>query len=160
MLLDVHPVAAILIAGPIGALVAIPVAALMFRLRGAYFAIGTWVIAEVFRLLASQISALGGGSGISLPASVVVAMTEDGEEFAHALLQQTQDKRLRERRFDQLGQAFGKGLFDAASLADRTRPRANCSLAVAAREHQLVFSAAAFRTGFQREISVLSRFAR
>jgi len=83
MLLDVHPVAAILIAGPIGALVAIPVAALIFRLRGAYFAIGTWVIAEVFRLLASQISALGGGSGISLPASVVIAMapTRQAREF-------------------------------------------------------------------------------
>ena len=46
----------------------------MFRLRGAYFAIGTWVVAEVFRLLASQVSALGGGSGVSLPASVVLAM--------------------------------------------------------------------------------------
>ncbi len=74
ILLDVHPIAAILIAGPIGALVAVPVAALIFRLRGAYFAIGTWVVAEVFRLLASQISVLGGGSGISLPAAVVVAM--------------------------------------------------------------------------------------
>ena len=42
--------------------------ALIFRLRGHYFAIGTWVVAEVFRLLASQVSALGGGSGISLPA--------------------------------------------------------------------------------------------
>jgi branched-chain amino acid transport system permease protein len=70
----VHPIIAILIAGPIGALVAVPVAALIFRLRGAYFAIGTWVVAEVFRLLASQVSVLGGGSGISLPASVVVAM--------------------------------------------------------------------------------------
>jgi len=74
MLLDVHPIAAIPIAGVIGALVAIPVAALIFRLRGAYFAIGTWVVAEVFRLLAAQISVLGGGSGISLPASVVQAM--------------------------------------------------------------------------------------
>jgi branched-chain amino acid transport system permease protein len=74
MLLDVPPIAAILIAGPLGALVAIPVAALIFRLRGAYFAIGTWVVAEVFRLLASQISVLGGGSGISLPAAVVIAM--------------------------------------------------------------------------------------
>jgi branched-chain amino acid transport system permease protein len=74
ILLGVHPIAAILIAGPIGALVAVPVAALIFRLRGAYFAIGTWVVAEVFRLLASQISVLGGGSGISLPAAVVVAM--------------------------------------------------------------------------------------
>ena len=74
ILLGVHPIAAILIAGPIGALIAIPVAALIFRLRGAYFAIGTWVVAEVFRLLASQVSVLGGGSGISLPAAVVVAM--------------------------------------------------------------------------------------
>ena len=74
ILVDVHPVPAILVAGPIGALVAIPVAALIFRLHGAYFAIGTWVVAEVFRLLASQISVLGGGSGISLPAAVVIAM--------------------------------------------------------------------------------------
>jgi branched-chain amino acid transport system permease protein len=74
ILFGIHPIAAILIAGPVGALIAIPVAALIFRLRGAYFAIGTWVVAEVFRLLASQISVLGGGSGISLPAAVVVAM--------------------------------------------------------------------------------------
>jgi branched-chain amino acid transport system permease protein len=74
ILAGVHPIAAILIAGPAGALVAVPVAALIFRLRGAYFAIGTWVVAEVFRLLVSQISLLGGGSGISLPASVVIAM--------------------------------------------------------------------------------------
>jgi branched-chain amino acid transport system permease protein len=51
-----------------------PVAGLMFRLRGHYFAIGTWVVAEVFRLIASQISALGGGSGISLPAGIVTSM--------------------------------------------------------------------------------------
>lgn len=74
ILADVHPIAAVFIAGPIAAVVSIPVAALTFRLRGAYFAIGTWVVAEVFRLLASQISVLGGGSGISLPASVVIAM--------------------------------------------------------------------------------------
>jgi branched-chain amino acid transport system permease protein len=74
MLLDVNPILAIFIAGPVGALVAVPVALLIFRLRGAYFAIGTWVVAEVFRLLASQVSVLGGGSGISLPASVVLAM--------------------------------------------------------------------------------------
>jgi branched-chain amino acid transport system permease protein len=50
------------------------VAGLMFRLRGHYFAIGTWVVAEVFRLIASQISVLGGGSGVSLPAGIVTAM--------------------------------------------------------------------------------------
>ena len=45
-------------------------AALVFRLQGAYFAIGSWVIAEVFRLIAAQVTVLGGGSGISLPAQV------------------------------------------------------------------------------------------
>lgn len=74
---DVHPILAIPIAGVIAAVLSIPVAGLLFRLRGHYFAIGTWVVAEVFRLLASQISALGGGSGISLPASIVIAMAPD-----------------------------------------------------------------------------------
>ena len=74
MLGGIHPIAAILVAGPIAALVAVPVAMLIFRLRGAYFAIGTWVVAEVFRLIASQVSVMGGGSGISLPASIVIAM--------------------------------------------------------------------------------------
>lgn len=79
----VHPLAAIPLAGIVGAVVALPVAALMFRLRGHYFAIGTWVVAEVFRLLASQISVLGGGSGISLPAGIVIAMapTRQMREF-------------------------------------------------------------------------------
>ncbi len=63
---------AIPIAGMIAAAVAIPVAVLVFRLRGHYFAIGTWIVAEVFRLLASQVSVLGGGSGISLPAAIVI----------------------------------------------------------------------------------------
>lgn len=83
ILAGVHPIAAIFIAGPIAAAVSIPVAALTFRLRGAYFAIGTWVVAEVFRLLASQVSVLGGGSGVSLPAAAVIAMapTRQAREF-------------------------------------------------------------------------------
>ena len=74
ILAGIHPLLAVPVAGAVAAIVALPVAALMFRLRGHYFAIGTWVVAEVFRLSASQISALGGGSGISLPASIVTAM--------------------------------------------------------------------------------------
>ncbi len=70
----VHPVVAILMAGVFAALIAIPVATLVFRLRGAYFAIGTWVVAEVFRLSFAQVSSLGGGSGTSLPASVIKSM--------------------------------------------------------------------------------------
>lgn len=64
--------AAIPIAGCLAALLALPVAGLLFRLRGSYFAIGSWVVAEVMRLLASQATALGGGSGLSLPTRVVL----------------------------------------------------------------------------------------
>ena len=74
ILAGVPPLWAIPAAGLIGAVAAVPVAALVFRLRGHYFAIGTWVIAEVFRLLASQVSALGGGSGTSLPSGIVLAI--------------------------------------------------------------------------------------
>jgi branched-chain amino acid transport system permease protein len=74
ILLGISPLWAIPLSGVIAAAVAVPVAALVFRLRGHYFAIGTWIVAEVFRLLASQVSLLGGGSGTSLPAAVIVAM--------------------------------------------------------------------------------------
>jgi branched-chain amino acid transport system permease protein len=69
-----HPIAAIVVAGLLGALIAIPAAVLIFRLRGAYFAIGTWVVAEVFRLSFAQVSALGGGSGSSLPVGIVKSL--------------------------------------------------------------------------------------
>jgi branched-chain amino acid transport system permease protein len=77
------PLWAIPLAGLLSGVVAIPVAALVFRLRGHYFAIGTWIIAEVFRLTASQVSPLGGGSGTSLPAAMVVAIapTRQWREF-------------------------------------------------------------------------------
>jgi branched-chain amino acid transport system permease protein len=74
MLGGVHPLAAIPLAGVAAAIIAVPVAALIFRLRGHYFAIGTWVVAEVFRLLAAQTAALDGGSGTSLPAAVVLSI--------------------------------------------------------------------------------------
>jgi branched-chain amino acid transport system permease protein len=61
------PVAAILLGGVAGLVLAIPMAFFAFRLQGAYFAIGTWVIAEVTRLLVAQWKALGGGTGTSLP---------------------------------------------------------------------------------------------
>ena len=66
-----HPVVAILAGAALAALISVPIAALIFRLKGAYFAIGTWVIAEVFRLSFAQVSALGGGSGSSLPVAIV-----------------------------------------------------------------------------------------
>ncbi|MFL4469217.1 branched-chain amino acid ABC transporter permease [Tateyamaria armeniaca] len=71
-----HPIAAILLAGVLAAALSVPVAALIFRLKGAYFAIGTWVVAEVFRLTFAQISALGGGSGTSLPVGIVRSLAD------------------------------------------------------------------------------------
>lgn len=79
-----NPILAIAVAGVLGALVSVPVAALIFRLRGAYFAIGTWVIAEVFRLSFAQVSALGGGSGTSLPTGIVRSLAK-GREAREAL---------------------------------------------------------------------------
>ena len=66
-----HPLAAVALAGLVAAVVSLPVATLVFRLNGAYFAIGTWVVAEVFRLGFAQVTALGGGSGTSIPSDVV-----------------------------------------------------------------------------------------
>lgn len=77
------PVAAIAVAGILGAVIAVPVALLIFRLRGAYFAIGTWVIAEVFRLSFAQVSALGGGSGSSLPVGIVKSLASDRSGREH-----------------------------------------------------------------------------
>lgn len=50
----VNPLFAILLAGVVGAILSIPTAYVVFRLQGAYFAIGTWVAAEVYRLLFAQ----------------------------------------------------------------------------------------------------------
>ncbi len=66
--MGVNPFVAVPIAAVLAMLVAIPVSQLAFRLQGGYFAIGTWVIAEVFRLSIANVAAVGGGSGTSLTA--------------------------------------------------------------------------------------------
>ncbi len=67
ILFGIDPMLAILIAGLFSVALAIPTAFFTFRLYGPYFAIGTWVVAEVMRLLLAQWKALGGGTGTSLP---------------------------------------------------------------------------------------------
>lgn len=64
----VNPFLGVLLGALVAGLIAIPVSRIAFRLQGGYFAIGTWVIAEVFRLSVSNISAVGGGSGTTLTA--------------------------------------------------------------------------------------------
>ena len=63
-----NPFVAIPVAALAAALIAVPVSWVAFRLQGGYFAIGTWVIAEVFRLSFANMSFVGGGSGTSLTA--------------------------------------------------------------------------------------------
>lgn len=67
ILLGLDPIPSILLGGIAALLLAFPTAFFAFRLQGAYFAIGTWVIAEVTRLSVAQWKALGGGTGTSLP---------------------------------------------------------------------------------------------
>jgi branched-chain amino acid transport system permease protein len=66
----VQPFVAVALAGLVAAAVSIPTAAVAFRLRGGYFAIGTWVIAEVFRGLTVNGADLhvdvGGGNGVTI----------------------------------------------------------------------------------------------
>jgi branched-chain amino acid transport system permease protein len=64
----VNPFVAVPIAAVLTGLIALPVSWVAFRLQGGYFAIGTWVIAEVFRLGVANMSFVGGGSGTSLTA--------------------------------------------------------------------------------------------
>ena len=64
----INPFVCVPLAGLLAALIAVPTAAIVFRLQGGYFAIGTWVVAEVYRLLIANASVLGGGSGTSLMA--------------------------------------------------------------------------------------------
>lgn len=65
---QMNPFLAVPLAALVALAVAWPVSRIAFRLQGGYFAIGTWVISEVFRLSIANVSAVGGGSGTSLTA--------------------------------------------------------------------------------------------
>jgi branched-chain amino acid transport system permease protein len=62
----VQPYVGVIAAAVACAIIAVPTSLLAFRLRGDYFAVGTWVIAEVYHLLVERDGSLGGGSGRSL----------------------------------------------------------------------------------------------
>jgi branched-chain amino acid transport system permease protein len=73
--LGVNLFVSVFLAALVAAVLAIPTAALVFRLRGGYFAIGTWVVAEVYRLLAANTQSLGGGSGVTITAAIGIDRT-------------------------------------------------------------------------------------
>ena len=78
--LGVNPFLAVPLAGLVAAAFALPTAALVFRFRGGYFAVGTWAVAEVYRLLIANTSALGRGTGRTLRA--VFPLARETRELA------------------------------------------------------------------------------
>jgi len=66
--LGVNAFLAVPLAGLVAAVLALATSALVFRFRDAYFAVGTWAVAEVYRLLVASSPALGRGTGRTLKA--------------------------------------------------------------------------------------------
>jgi branched-chain amino acid transport system permease protein len=62
---SLNPYLAMLLATLIGAGISVPLAAVMLWLRGGAFAIGMWVVAEIFAIFVSLDATLGGGTGTS-----------------------------------------------------------------------------------------------
>jgi branched-chain amino acid transport system permease protein len=76
--LGVNPFLCVPLGGLVAAALAIPTSRVLFRLSGGYFAVASWVVAEVYRLLVANVSALGGGSGESLTA--MIGIPKDARE--------------------------------------------------------------------------------
>jgi branched-chain amino acid transport system permease protein len=68
----INPFLAIPAAILVSAALSIPISFLVFRLRAEYFAIGTWVVAEVFFLGVARFKSLGGGTGRALPGLALI----------------------------------------------------------------------------------------
>ena len=80
---DMPPLAAVPLAAVTAGLAGTIFAPLLFRLEGAYFAVGTWVAAETVALIFAAIPSLGAGAGMSLPAAAVkgIAASRDMREW-------------------------------------------------------------------------------
>ncbi|MBD9627069.1 branched-chain amino acid ABC transporter permease [Ensifer sp. ENS06] len=76
----------VLLALPLSALSAlalsIPLAVVLFRLNGAYFAVGSWVVAEIVALIVAQSTQLGSGSGMSFPVSAARSLGTGSDRAA------------------------------------------------------------------------------
>jgi branched-chain amino acid transport system permease protein len=71
--LHFEPFVAAALAAAAAAIIALLIAPLLFRLRGGYFAIGTWVFAVIIMIIVSNIQATGGGSGTMLTPVALLA---------------------------------------------------------------------------------------
>ena len=72
-LAGLDPFLSIILAAVITAVLAVPALLFILRLRLAYLAVGTWVLADVLSLIAGKLPGFGGGSGVSLPISIARA---------------------------------------------------------------------------------------
>jgi branched-chain amino acid transport system permease protein len=75
----VNPFLAVPLAGLVAAAFACPTALAVFRFRGGSFAVGTWAVAEVYRLLVANTNALGRGTGRTLKA--VFSLSREAREL-------------------------------------------------------------------------------
>jgi branched-chain amino acid transport system permease protein len=124
------------------AIIAVPTYALLHRLDGPYFAIGTWVVAEVFRLGTSVFPYVNSGAGMSL--RVMTGYSADqraiGISFLCALL-----------LLVTIGGSYWllRSRYGLALTAMRDNPVAASSQGVnVGRLRFLIFVAAAIGTGF------------
>ena len=76
----IDPYLSVALAGLVAAVLSIPVALFAFRLKGGYFAIGTWVIAEVVRLLVLESDSLAGGDVRSLTRASLGGYSRDARD--------------------------------------------------------------------------------
>ncbi|UVC09420.1 branched-chain amino acid ABC transporter permease [Rhizobium sp. TH2] len=80
----INPFVSVLLAMIAPAILAIPTYGLLHRLDGPYFAIGTWVIAEVMRLATSVFGYVNAGAGMSL--RVMTSYSADQRALGVSLL--------------------------------------------------------------------------
>jgi ABC-type branched-subunit amino acid transport system permease subunit len=74
------PFVAIPLAVVICAVIAYPVTYLLFRLRGGYFSVATWVVADSAALIIGSIAFFGGGTGHYLPGLTNISFTALGHD--------------------------------------------------------------------------------
>jgi branched-chain amino acid transport system permease protein len=63
----VNPLAGIVFAAVIAAVISLPVSAIVLQLSGGYFAVATLVVAAVFQIVATLSPSVGGTTGVSVP---------------------------------------------------------------------------------------------
>jgi branched-chain amino acid transport system permease protein len=71
-----EPFTVIPIAAIVCAVIALPISYLVFRTKGGYFAIATWVVASAAELVISSITSIGGGTGRAMPGLASLSPTQ------------------------------------------------------------------------------------